>query len=392
VTGETTLAEAGKDQLLQWLINKLRKSGFDIRRNFIVEIGGISHTVDVLAVLNPLAGVEVRLAFIVSNSDIGPGDVEKYFTWKYEGGFDKVVIITNGRVSVEAFELAKKFGVDIVRAGRDVEVRYADLVGSYSVLHVHPLIDRNEALSIFERLSRGFLKKKKELISMLLIYFPFIEFDMEVRLFGEEAEEIRRLKMTFDGVRGAIVTEEGGTPTLKKERGSYAEFSDPALDVLRIIVRDGYKTVNEIAMELKLGEGKIRSIANYLLTKELADVYQDIIELRKSLFDNAFSIVDFLKEKKVEIHENEPESTHEHLVIFPRINMERLIEFLEIFSRSINSLNVVYYPFYIGFMRENTGTLKITIIDALNGEENPSLIWALSEVEDIIERKALVKE
>ncbi len=380
-------AETSNKRILGWVIKELRNRGFEIRRNFIIEVGGVSHKLDVLAVLSPISGVELKLGVIVINEDIGPEEVEKFFTWKQEGELDKIVAITSGRIAIEAYELAKRFGVDLVRVGKDVEVKLTEFEGGYNIFHVHPVIEPHVAIETLRKLAKGFLKKKKELVGVVLVYVPFLDIHIEARLREEESEEIREVKLSFEGIRGALVNEEGGTVKVLSDKGSYSEFSDTALDILRILVRDNYKSADEIAMELKLGEGKIRSVANYLLHKGLVDIYQDILEFRKSLLENYFSVAEFLSNRNAKLHDGEPPDVagKGKIALYPRISVERLLEFIHIFSRKINSLSLIYYPFYIGSIKESSGSIKKVVIDGVTGAESPSILWALTEVEDIID-------
>ena len=383
----TVRSESRNDRILRWVIKELRNHGFEIRRNYFIEVGEVSHRLNVLAILSPITGVELKLGVVVVNKDIGPEEVEKFFTWKQEGELDKIVAITIGKVAIEAYELAKRFGVDLVRVGRDVEVKYADVEGGYNIFHVHPIVQPHVAVETLRKLAKGFLKKRKELVSVVLVYVPFMDLHIEARLHEEETEEIKEVKLSFEALRGAMVDEEGDTLKVLSDKGSFAEFSDTALDILRILVRDNYKSADEMAMELKLGEGKIRSIANYLLHKGLVDIYQDILEFRKSLLDNYFSVTEFLSSRKAKIHDGEPPDIvgKGKVALYPRINIERLLEFIYIFSRRINSLSLIYYPFYIGSIKESSGNLKKVVLDGVTGVESSSILWALTDAEDVID-------
>ncbi len=348
----------------------------------------MTHTVDVLAILSPITGVEIKLAFVVDYKELTPEDVERYYVWKQEGRFDKIVVISAGKVDIEAYELAKRFGVDIVRAGRDVEVKYSEL-GQYEVVHVHPLISKEVAIAALKKHEKGFLKRKGKLVATALVYVPFFEIETEAIIRGpeEEAGEIKLISLTFDGIKGTLVIEEGGSLKPIRERGSYSELSDASLDVLRVLVKDGYKTISDLVMELKLGEGKVKAVANFLLNKALVDVYSDVIEIRKSLFSNTLSLVKMIKEKGAVMHEGEPPTEKGELVIFPRIEMDRLLAFIETFSRKIKGITLIYYPFYVGFIEESSNgeTRRMVVVDGLTCSEAPSMEWLLTYVEDIIE-------
>ncbi len=365
----------------------LRKWGFDVMRDYVIEVGDVTHVVDVVATLIPIPGVEVRLAFIVLEKGLTLSDVERFFTWKHEGGFDKVVVIVGGRVPVEAYELAKRFGVDVVSVSEGRGVSIEELAGTYAVLRVEPALSLSDALTAFERLSKGFLRRRRELVRVVEVYIPYVDVEMEARFRGEESEEFRDVGVTFDGLRGALVVEEGGIPVINRERAGYDDFSDYALGMLRILVRDKYRTMDEVAAELKLGEGKVRSVANYLLHKELIDVYQDVVELRLSLFEKAVSLIKLLEGRGAKLSEGAPHPTPNRLVAYPRISIDKLMDFLQVFAAKVNSINIIYYPYFVGGLREPDGAVKLVAIDALTGEENPSAIWALSEVEELLENK-----
>ena len=392
IIAERPVMSPKKEQILRWLAKELRKKGFDVRRDYIIDIAGVTHVVDLLAVLTPVTDVEVKLAFIVDYKELTPEDIERYYVWKQEGGFDKVVVIATGKVDVEAYELAKRFGVDIVRAGRDMEIKYREL-GEYIVAHVHPVIAKEKAVEILKKHEKGFFRRKGELIASLLTYIPLIEFEAEAMVKGATEEEsvIKVIVLTFDGIRGTLVVEEGGTVKPLKERGSYAEISDPALDVLKILVRDSYKTISELAMELKLSEGKIQSISNFLLGKDLVDIYSDMVELRKTLYERNFSVSKLLAEKGLRMHDGDPPDDKDTLVIFPRVSMERLISFMEALAHKIKSIMLIYYPFYVGFLQDlnDVSTRWLVTIDGITGNESPEMVWLLSQVQDILEDKAL---
>ena len=383
---------AEKERILRWLTRELKEKGFEIRRDYIIDISGVTHVIDLLAILTPITDVEIKLGFIVDYRELTPEDVERYYVWKQEGGFDKVVVISTGKVDVEAYELAKKFGVDIVRAGRDVEVKFKEL-GEYVVAHVHPVIGRKEAIELLKKKEKSFLRKTGELIASLLVYFPFVEFKAEALVKGASEEEpiIKVIMLTFDALRGALVVEEGDTIKPLRERGSYAEISDPALEVLRILVRDGYRTVSELAMGLKLSEGKIQSISNFLLGKDLVDIYSDMVELRKTLFERNFSISRMLSDKGLAMHDGDPPEEEGSLVIFPRVSMDRMIAFMEALAHKVKSITILYYPFYIGFIQDLSDVTRrrLVVVDAITGSEASEMSWLFSYVQDILEDKAL---
>ena len=379
-----------KKRTMRWLVRELKKQGFMIWPDYLIEVAGITHKVDVLAVLSPVTGVELKIAFIIADTPLRPEDVERFSVWRQEGKFDKVVIIALRDVSVEAYELAKKLGIDIVRIGRDIEVKYREELGKYDVLHVHPIVSEEDAVKALKKHEKGFIKRIGVLKHYFLIYLPFIEFELEAIIREPEEEgsgEVEELSLTFEGIRGSLVIEEGDTPKPLKDRGGFAELSDAALDMIRILTRDGYKTISELAMELKLGEGKIKSVANFLLNKALVDVYSDVVEIRKTIAENSFSILRSLEARGVHLHEGEPPASDRELVIFPRISIDGLISFVESFARKISAIHVVYYPFYIGLIEcdGEKKVVKYVLVDAVTGADARAVSWLLTHVEDVIE-------
>ena len=379
-----------KRRVMRWLVRELKKQGFMIWPDYLIEVAGITHKIDVLAVLSPITGVELKIAFIIADTPLRPEDVERFSVWRQEGKFDKVVIIALRDVSVEAYELAKKLGIDIVRVGRDIEVKYREELGKYDVLHVHPIISEESAIKALKKHEKGFLKRIGVLKHHFLIYLPFIEFELETIVRGPEEEgsgEVEELSLTFEGIRGSLVIEEGDTLKPLKDRGGFAELSDAALDMIRILTRDGYKTISELAMELKLGEGKIKSVANFLLNKALVDVYSDVVEIRKTIAENSFSILKSLEARGAHLHEGEPPASDKELVIFPRTSIDGLISFIESFARKISAIHVVYYPFYVGLIECNgeKKVIKYALVDAVTGADARAVSWLLTRVEDVIE-------
>lgn len=180
---------------MRWLIRELKKQGFMVWPDYLIEVAGITHKVDVLAVLSPVTGVELKIAFIIADTPLRPEDVERFSVWRQEGKFDKVVIIALRDVSVEAYELAKKLGIDIVRVGRDIEVKYKEELGKYDVLHVHPVVNEGNAVKSLKKYEKGFLKRIGVLKHYFIIYLPFIEFELEAIIRGlrRKAQGSRRI-------------------------------------------------------------------------------------------------------------------------------------------------------------------------------------------------------
>ena len=373
--------------MVDGLAKVLRKYGFNLYKNYVLTMGEVAHTLDLLAVLTPVTGVNVRLGFVVVDDELNIEKVEKFVTWKQEGNLDKLVVVSLKDVHADAYELAVKFGLGVIVAGRD-EVLKLPRISGYIVTHCHPNISIDKALSILENSSRGFLfKKKRNIIGCSLVYLPFIVIKGMVHLYNAETEtaEANLVKYTFDGIKGFLIVGDNRTVKVLKDIGSFADINEDALRLLRILAHEGYKPLSDLIMELNLSEQKIKAIATSLTNRSLIDVYADVIELRKDVLKYMFDIKEMLRENNVELHDGEPAGGKESAIVYPLVPIEKFIDFIESLLGRVSEITLLYYPFYIGVLSENNGkTRKFMLIDGVSGENAEGVAELLPYIEEVL--------
>ena len=376
-----------KENVVDGLAKILRKFGFNLYKNYVLTMGEISHTLDLLAVLTPVTGVNVRLGFVVVDDELNIEKVEKFVTWKQEGNLDKLIVVSLKDVHADAYELAVKFGLGVIVAGRDEALKLPRISG-YIVTHCHPNISVDNALSILENSSKGFLfKKKRNIVGCSLVYLPFVVIRGTVHLYNAETEtaEANLVKYTFDGVKGFLVVSDNKTVRALRDIGSFADINEDALKLLKILAHEGYKTISDLVMELNLSEQKIKAIATSLTNRSLIDVYADVIELRKDVLKYMFDIKEMLRENNVELHDGEPRGEKNGTIVYPLVSTEKFIDFIESLSGRVNEITLLYYPFYIGVLSENNGkTKKFMLIDGISGEIAEGVAELLPYIEDVL--------
>ncbi len=387
----------GKEEVVRKLVKELRRRGYVIYPNHLIEVAGVTHKLDILAIANPIPGAEVRIGFIILTRNVNPEDIEKYSTWRDEGGLDKIIVLSTGDVSIEAYEIARRLRVGITKVSEDLGIKPTRTSGKYSILHVHPRISKDEALAIFRKaLGRGLLRKCNAVCKYLMIYIPFIEFEFKALIRNPERDLLEELTstLTFDAVRGALVTSVNDSFDILCGRGSYAELTPIMIDVIRILARDGYSKLSDISLELGVGMNRLREVLRVLEEKSLVDHYSDVAEFRRTLIENSFSLIKYANRKGAEIHDGEPSVNAEDILeVLPYIDIERLMEFVEAFSAEVSSASLIYYPFYVGLIgrggSKESGRLEYEVIDALTGREIKSITWLLSYIESILGRSLI---
>ncbi len=340
-----------------------------------------------MGVLTPFTGVSLKVGFVVKENGLSIDDVEKLVTWKEEGKFDKIVVVVPKEVDIVAYELASKFGIDVVEVGKDV-ITERSVTGKYRVVHVHPKVELSQLIKMIEdKLKPGILIKKKKVLSgYLIVYLPLIliRADLVIMTTEEGEVEAEEVKLTFEGVRGYLIVQEGNTMKLMRDLGSFIDLTDKSLQVLELVSKDGYKSISELASELNLSEDRVKSIANLLMARSLVDIYADIVELSKSLFNYSFSPLELVERYGVEIHEGTPESKPGELIVYPRIQVSKLTDFIEALRGKVKEVMVLYYPFCVAEIEERNGSRKVRrfmFIDCVTGDE----AWGMSDLAGYVE-------
>lgn len=390
--GTKEVKKLDKGKILAWLSSALRRKGYEIMKGYVIEVGDVRHKVDLVAIHAPVNDVRITLGFIVKEDGLSVEDVEKFVTWKRESGFDKLAIVTLGNVDVDAYELALKFGLNIVKIGMDTAIKLDAMFGRYSVIHYEAKVPLSEAIEKIRGSLHSFLlRRRKQLLGSITAFVPLIAIEAELRFYAPEEGSVtsEELVLTFDGIRGFLTVEEAGTIKVLRELGSFCDLSENAIEVLKLISRDGAKLIGEISEVLNISEPKVKSLANMLMARSLVDIYADIIELRKTILGNSFDPRKLVRSYGLEPHEGPPPERPGQIIIYPKVQIERLLDVIEGMSGKPKAVTIIYYPVHVGLVEERESSIKkskkFIVIDAITATESPGLEDLLVDIEEKLE-------
>jgi len=383
------------ERLISWLINKLREKGFVVKRREVIEGERVKHVVDILAEANPLPDVNIRIGILIHSNDVKIENIEKYIAWLDELPLDKLVIVTTGEVDVEAYELAKKFNIDIVKfSSKELsKLKTKTIEKTYEEFYVEPLISINEAVEILKKEGKSLLARRKKLEACSLTYVPMIMIkgEMAEKHIEEERVTIRNISIVFDGVEGYKVVTRGESLALEEDLGSFMDIPEESLMILRKLSEYGALEISELSGTLDIPKDKLKILINILVAKSLADIYGDLVEVRYTLFAHSLDLKEFVERLNAKIHTSIPKDEERAVVLPIKVNANKLVELIESLNGKVFSLTTLYYPFYIGIMIRESGEVEEPlVIDGLRGSTCPSFSMLLSNIEflDNIRSKA----
>jgi len=383
------------ERLISWLINKLREKGFVVKRREVIEGERVRHIVDILAEANPLPDVNIKIGILIHSNDVKIENIEKYIAWLNELPLDKLVIVTTGEVDVEAYELAKKFNIDIVKFSSKEFSKFKTktIEKTYEEFYVEPLISMNEAIEILKKEGKSLLARRKKLEACSLTYIPMIMIkgEMAEKHIEEERVTIRNISIVFDGVEGYKVITRGESLALEEDLGSFMDIPEESLIVLRKLSEYGALEISELSGTLDIPKDKLKILINILVAKSLADIYGDLVEVRYTLFAYSLDLEEFVERLNAKIHTSAPKDEENAVVLPIKVNANKLIELIESLNGKVFSLTTIYYPFYVGILVRESGEVEEPlVIDGLRGSTCPSFSMLLSNIEflDSIRSKA----
>ena len=374
------------EQITSWLIAKLREKGFVVRRKEVIEGERVRHVVDILAEANPLPDISLRVGFLIHSNDVKLENIEKYIAWLDELPLDKLVIVTTGEVDVEAYELAKKFNIDIVKFGTEqiAELKPKAIEKAYEEFYIEPLISINEAVEILKRESKSLLARKKKLEACSLTYIPLIMIKGEIaeKRIEEEKVTIRNISIVFDGIEGYKIITRGESLALEEDLGSFMDIPEESLMILRKLSEYGAMEISELSGTLDIPKDKLKILVNILVAKSLADIYGDLVEVRYTLFAHSLDLKEFVERLNAKIHTSIPIEEEKAVILPIRINANKFIELIESLNGKVYSLTTFYYPFYIGILIRESGEVEEPLVlEGLRGDICPSFSMLLSNIE-----------
>ena len=376
----------GVDYILSWITLRLNKMGFEVKRKYIIEgEGGVHHTLDLLALASPIPGLEIRIGFVVHREILTINDVERFIAWRNELPVDKIALIVLSDIDPEAYELAKHYGIDIIRPVEELklDLSKAKSYKFFSEEYFKPKINVNDAIELMKK-GHSILRRRRKISSCALVYLPLIVIEAQISETDPFKTETRLVntKLVFDGVQGYLVTREGETIGIDEVLGKFSDLSEEAINILRVISKEGTATLNDIEEAVGVLGEKLRAILGRLAEKSLIDLFGDMAEIRYSILAKTFDPLELVHTIRAEILKGVPDKSRGIIVLEPKAFISKFIELVEALNGHIEKVTIVYYPLYVGLLEENNGKQqKLVIIDGLTGVESKSLYKILGEIE-----------
>ncbi len=377
-----------------WVISKLKSQGFDIHINYpMLGEGRVSHVFDIVAELSPLPNAVFRAGIVLLSNDVVVDVIERYIAWKSEFPLDKIIIIALGNVESEAFDLAKRYNIDIVRPVEDLDINENMLKEwkFYKEYHVEPIIGLKEVEHIFKsKISKTSIlrRNKSKILYYALVYVPLIVLDIHVAEKDTVREEVSIIekKLVFDGLEGYAVVSEGSSIGIDEVLGKFSDLSIEALTVLKRVAEEGTVAISDIEESLSISKEKLRTIFGRLSNKSLLDIFGDIVEIRYSILNKFVDPLSLAKSKKAPVHQGVPAESKGEILLPPKVCITRFIDLVDALNGKTENVYVVYYPFFVGVRSENgEKSLKLIILDGVALEEQNSFYKIFSSL-DILEK------
>ncbi len=387
---DTSSHRNGSEYIKTWIISRLKSLGFEVHTNYpITGEGHVSHVFDIIAEFSPLPNTMFRIGFILFKNNIDIGVIERFIAWKSELPLDKIVIVALGSIEPEAFELAKRYGIDIIRPIEDLNLSEGILKEGklYDEYHIEPVVGLTDALEIFKSKSgkTSILRRNKSrLLYYSLVFAPLVVLDIhlaEKNIVKEEVSIVEE-KLVFDGIEGYAVVKEGFSIGIDEVLGKFSDLSSEALAVLKRVTREGTVAITDIEESLSIPGEKLRTIFGRLSNKSLLDIFGDIVEIRYSLLNRFVDPLSIARTKKAEIHRGIPTEADGRIVLPLKVCVTKFIDLVEALDGKVEKIYVVYYPFYVGIKSGNGDkTSKLIILDAITLEEKNSFYKIFSHLE-----------
>lgn len=386
---EAKVSTNGTEYVVSWIAVRLSRMGFEVKRKYIIEgEGGVHHEVDILATLTPIPGLVVRIGFVVHKGLLTVNDVERYIAWGNELPLDKIALIVLGDIEPDALELAKHYGIDIIRALEELKIDLDKVKGYklYNEEYIEPRLGLQDAVKLLRKAKYSILHRHRKVVKCALVYLPIIIIEAQVSEKDPIKDEIKlvNIKLAFDGLQGYLIVRDGETIGVEEVLGRFSDISDEAIHILRIISEDGTATLNDIEESVGIAGEKLRAILGRLAEKSLIDLFGDMVEIRYSILNKSFDPREIANMASVNVRKGVPEKRRGVLVFEPKTYISRFIELIEAMNGHIDRITVLYYPLYVGLLEENNGKAqRLVIMDGITGDEARTLCRVLSEIETI---------
>ncbi len=372
-------------ELLEKIKRVLEDSGFNVKCNG--RIKGVSGSYwDINCYFEADYRIMKVAGGIVLTQTIDPSIIEYIYTAKNDIGLDKVIVLTRSKGSSDLRDVAEKLGILIYTLEELQEELEAERPG-LPTYYIKPVIQKD---IVEEKIREGrirglksiipLISRKRELIGVRLLYYPLLCYKVIVHVHGREESTIvtREMEVCFEGGSGSLVSLESHGLAVISEWGQLGELEDDAIDVLTHIAEIGTVSISQLKEHFT--DIDVDIVIDVLFEYGLIErVGGEIYTIAKPPLHNYKSPATALRELMVD--ENPVEcSTRLDPLIDPG-KLKRIVEAIG----AVEGQTLVYYPIYIGVIRENGGESLTILIDGTTGDR-------LEDLEEVVKDSIAMKK
>jgi len=367
------LSSSLREAVLAWIERELRRRGFEVRRDAVVEHEGFRHRVDLLAETTLLGSVRLSIAFLVFEHRVDVEAIERAIAWKDVLGLDKVVAVAIAGTDGEVAALAHRKGIDLVFIPEHIAEKVsAAPIPEAACIHVEPLASLSDALRELEDIARGGILRRgrSRLAQVALLYLPIAMYRVEMR--SGEGEVVEGV-VSIDGYRGYPVYRRGKSLEIGAEEGPLTDLDPEALSIVKLLVeREGSSaTVSEISEELGIEADRVLELVEQLSSRAIVDYYGDVVELRGLDLSRFVDVEALAKSRGAALHQGLPREGRGRLVLSVTARLGNVENLIEALGGRVTELRIAYYPIYVALAVESRNGVvreRLVAVDALSLE------------------------
>ncbi len=364
------MSKSLRDAVVSWIESELRKMGFEVSRNAIVEREGFRHRLDVLAQATLLGSVRLRIGFIVFERKVDVEALEKAIAWRDVLGLDKIVAVAIAGSEKEVAALALKKGVDLLYVPEHIAEKLEVPSTQALCAHIEPAASLEEARERLASIARGglFKKSRPSITRVVTMFLPIAMLRVEVQ--GVEEGEVVEGVVSVDGVKGFPVRRKGSGIAISVDEGSLATLDPNALRILELLkAKGGSATLDELARELGEDLDRVRELVEELSSRNLVDVYGDVVELRGLELEGFANVEDAAREVGAQVHAGAPSEGVDRVVLGVSVDLGFVERVIEALGGRVLGVKVVFYPLFAALIEERKNGVvheRLVAVDGLS--------------------------
>lgn len=353
-----------------------RAKGYYVKHNIkLVGRSGVEHQIDVYAEYKaPLHTSRIIVECKSYDKPIDKDIVMKLIHEVEDLGVDKGILVTTSYFTSDAISTATGRNVDLwdgvklQELLKEVEVEIEGITIS-NVFHVVPYVSIETSVELVDKMLRGFFGRKGVIESMMVIFYPYYELDIDAKIY--EAKGIVKKKLEEKIVSARVLVD----PITRQlchydfTEGVIAIATLPPLfeeeqRVFQILLHAGSLTADAIAALIGSSTAKARRILQGLVAKGLVRLHRN----RQALYEIAMKIPEPHKlitiSSTLMLNEGEPSGVKlEHA--FSLDKAETIIKTL--WRGNIKDYRVVFYPYCVCKITQE-GKRYVKAVDLINGK------------------------